>query len=153
SAIRKANGVHTVKLGAAAAGNTAIRSTQGASLVVIYRIMVPGKPLMAPLRAITIYDGTYTLNDKQHPMTQTVAGFYQASSIYPAATMTHIVGNGGVGPGNAQFRGTLTNDGDVPPGVNDHPFNSAQGLNWDNLTYQFGLDPNSSSTAVKMVRT
>ena len=153
NSIRRANGAHPIALGSSVPGNSGVLATQGASLVVIYRVVVPGKPLLMPLRSVVIYDGEFTLNDKKHPMTQNVAGFYQASSTNPAATMTHIVGNGDVGPGEAQFRGNLTVDGIIPPGVSDHPFYSAQGLNWDNLTFGFNLTANASSTAVRMDRT
>jgi len=31
-------------------------------LVVVYRIVVPGQPHIAPLRAVVSYDGAFTLN-------------------------------------------------------------------------------------------
>jgi len=152
SGIRLANGTHTVALGSAVSGNSGVLATLGASLVVIYRVVAPGNPTIVPFRSVVIHDGEYTLKDKSHPMRQTVSGFYQSAWDDPDATMSHIVGNGGLGPGDAQFRGTLTVDGRTPDGVSDHPFTSAQGAAWDNLTYAFDLEENASSTSVEMNR-
>ena len=46
-----------------------------------------------PLTAIVIYDGGFT-KSASATMNQTIAGFYQASSVAPSARMTHIVGDG-----------------------------------------------------------
>ena len=52
-------------------GNT---STNGASLVVVYRVLTPG----TPLRAVVIYDGAYTMTKFSPGMTQTIGGIYHA---------------------------------------------------------------------------
>ena len=110
------------------------------------RIVAPGNPAIAPLRSVVIYDGAYTLANGQPSMTQKIFGFYQASTN-PAATMTHIVGNG-----QAAFRESLKVEGDVPTGVSPtQPFVGAQGPNWDNLTFAFDLKANASSTETKAV--
>ena len=80
----------------------------GASLVVIYRVVAPGNPGIAPLRSVVIYDGAYTLSNGQPSMTQKIFGFYQAATN-PAATMTHIVGNG-----QAAFQETLKVEAPFP---------------------------------------
>src|SRR4030095_12608903 len=79
----------TVRLPDAGTGNQ-VPVTNGASLVVIYRNPDSG----APLRSIVIYDGGFTLDQQHDVMSQTIKGFYQASSSDPDARMTHIVGDG-----------------------------------------------------------
>ena len=146
--LRVTNGAHPVRLGNALSGNAGVlpSGTLGASLVMIYRVVAPGNPAIAPLRSVVIYDGAYTLANGHPSMTQKVFGFYQASSN-PAATMTHIVGNG-----QAAFRESLKVGGDVPTGVSPtQPLVGAQGPNWDNLTFGFDLKANASSTETKAV--
>jgi hypothetical protein len=150
--LRIGNTTHTVALGNGETGNVGVLATEGASLVVIYRVVVPGKPLIAPLRSVVIYDGEFTLSTNKQSMTQNIAGFYQSAGN-PGPTMTHIVGNGQTGPGSAQFRGNLTVNGATPAGISDHPFAGAQGANWDNLTFGFNLPPNASSVQVAMNKT
>ncbi len=144
--VRLANGAHTVSLGAAA-GNGGVISTLGASLVVIYKVAVPGRPTLATFRSVVIYDGEFTLTKEGPDMTQTVAGFYQAATV-AAARMTHIVGNGQNG-----FRETLmvgAGSGDHPAAYDANaPFVGAQGANWDNLTFPFDLAAGAASTAVR----
>ena len=63
--VRVSNGKHTIKLpdkGGNGNGNT--NYTDGATLVVIYRIAVPGYPLLVPLRAVSIYDGASTITNR-----------------------------------------------------------------------------------------
>ena len=55
----------------------------GASVVVIYRDPT------APLRAIVMYDGGYTMGQANESMTQRIKGFYNGGD---SAKMTHIVG-------------------------------------------------------------
>ena len=62
----------------------------GVSLVVIYRDPNPA----AALKSIVIYDGGHTMDQSTEGMTQTIQGFYQASTVEPLAKMTHIVGDG-----------------------------------------------------------
>jgi hypothetical protein len=141
--VRRPNGNHTVALG----GPSGVLAVEGASLVVIYRVVMPGNPGVAPLRSIVIYDGAYTVSDKQPSMTQNILGFYQASSTNPAATMTHIVGNA-----NAASQESLKVNGSVPNGVSSStPFVGAQGRAWDNLSFSIDISPNASKTETKVV--
>ena len=142
SGIRLANYTHTVKLGSGVSGNTGVLTTEGASLVVIYRIAVPGKPLLMPFRSVVIHDGEFTLSPRQPLMSLNILGFYQSSFTSPAATMTHVVGNG-----QASYRETLTAAGSAPAGVSStEPFVGAQGAGWDNLTFGFNIGENAFST-------
>ena len=58
----------------------------GASLVVIYR------DPQAPLNAVVMYDGGYTLDNSTPMMSQAIEGFYDAADT--DGKMTHIVGSG-----------------------------------------------------------
>ena len=143
SGVRLANGTYGVSLGASA-GNTGVLTTMGATLVVIYRVSVPGKPLLVPLRSIVIYDGQFTLTKHGADLRQTVTGFYQPSAN-PAARMTHIVGNGQNG-----FRETLkVGTADDPGSLSaNQPFLGAEGPNWDNLTFGFKLQAQDTAASV-----
>ncbi|MGA2880343.1 MAG: MBG domain-containing protein [Bryobacteraceae bacterium] len=138
--VRVANGPQTFTL------TSTSTSTQfnGATLVVIYRLVTPGNPRIAPLRSVVIYDGAFT-GTPSGGLNQTMGGFYQASSD-PDAKMTQIVGNGLPG-----FRSTLTVNGGVPQGVPSDPFVGAQGLSWDNYTFNINLAPNASSVETSVV--
>src|SRR6185503_19657718 len=93
SNVRLANGPHTIKLpDNGGSGNGNIVYADGASLVVVYKIVVPGQPLIAPLRAVAIYDGAFTLTKFTAAMTQNIGGFYYA--LGGPATITQIVANG-----------------------------------------------------------
>ena len=63
------NGLHQVQL-PDGAGAIAL----GASLVVIYRDPT------APLNAIVIYDGAYTMDQSPESMSQRIQGFYQPAT-------------------------------------------------------------------------
>src|SRR5258708_7769465 len=96
---RVANGSFTVELAdSGKSGNGNITYSDGASLVVVYKIVVPGFPLFAPLKAVVIYDGAFTLNKFTSAMNQNIGGIYQAykNPADPAtnAKMTQIVANG-----------------------------------------------------------
>jgi Bacterial lectin/YDG domain/MBG domain (YGX type) len=133
--IRQANGTQTVKLRDAGSSGTGLL-TNGASLVVIYTIVVPGNPRVAPLRSVVIYNGAFTAGPFG-VMTQNVAGFYQAS-FNPSPEITAIVANGQHG-----FSSQLWANGDT---LNANPFVGARGARWDNPTYNnFQLAPNASS--------
>ena len=69
-------------------------STLGASLVIIYRDSASFGDPELPLKAIVIYDGSYTMNQSTQSMTQTIEGFYQASTTEFDAKLTHIVSGG-----------------------------------------------------------
>jgi hypothetical protein len=70
--IRFASGAHTVSL--PDGGGSALPLTEGASLVVIYRVMSPN----FPLKAVVIYDGSAIPTTTTGPIPQTVEGFYDA---------------------------------------------------------------------------
>jgi hypothetical protein len=135
--VRQVNGTHTVKLpDSGGGGNGKVLYTNGASLVVIYRIVVPGNPVAAPLRAVVIYDGAFTIDKQSAGMTQNVAGFYEASAK-AAAEATNITANGQPG-----YSSPLSINGTT---VDTSPFVGAQGARWDNFTYNFNLGAEASS--------
>lgn len=134
--VRLGNGAHSVRLvDSGGNGNGNAPFTNGASLVVVYRIVTPGNPTAVPLRSVVIYDGAYTASKKSDEFEQEMGGFYQASSN-AAAKMTHIVGNGQPG-----FRQTIkVND----IGVRSNQFVGSSGSRWDNPTFNFNLSANAS---------
>ena len=124
-------------------GNPTGTQFVGATLVVVYRLVTPGNPRIAPLRSVVIYDGAFTgVASKSPSLNQTMGGFYQASTS-PSAKMTQIVG----GATSKGFTETLTVNGSIPQGVPSNPFVGAQGANWDNYTFNYNLAPNASSVA------
>ena len=134
NSVRLANGPHTVSLtDNGGNGNGNILFTDGASLVVIYRLMAPGA---APLRAVVIYDGTYTMSKSMPAMTQSIGGFYQASPT-AAAKMSQIVANGQPG-----FIETLAVNGTT---LASNPFTGTAGVRWDNPTFNINLASNAAS--------
>ena len=142
--IRLANGQHEVRLpDSGLNGNGEVTLTNGATLVVVYRIVVPGNPNAAPLRSVVIYDGASTINKQSQNLQQRIAGFYQASNR-PGARLTPIVGNGK--PGTS-----------VEMQVNDKTLPSslpgALGSRWDSPVYPFPLESNSSSFKVEVQAT
>ena len=107
------NGAHQVQL--PDGGGTI---SLGASIVVIYRDPA------APLRAIVVYDGNYTMGQATESMTQRIRGFYDGGD---SAKLTHIVGSGQANkPEVLRFNGTA---------IATNPFAAVQGPNWDNPTY------------------
>ena len=109
--LRIANGSHEVKLPDSGSGNQ-VPSTSGVSLVVIYRDPNPA----APMKSIVIYDGGHTMDESTEGMTQTIRGFYQASSTNPSAKMTHIVGDG-----QSNFLERVLFEGQVIAGPGSNP--------------------------------
>jgi hypothetical protein len=109
--------------------------------VVIYRVAVAGKPLLAPLRSVVIYDGQSTLSKSNRSMSQEIAGFYQAAmpTAVPAK-MTHIVGNG-----QKSFNTVLRFN---HANLGTHQFEGSAGGNWDNVTFNIGLAQNDSSFTI-----
>ena len=107
------NGAHPVQL-PDGGSNIAL----GASVVVIYRDPT------APLRAIVMYDGGYTMGQANESMTQRIKGFYDGGD---SAKMTHIVGSGQANkPEVVRFNGTA---------IDANSFSAAKGPNWDNPTF------------------
>jgi hypothetical protein len=125
NSIRLVDGPHTVTL-TDNGGNVNAPHTYGASLVVIYRILKVGA---APLKAVVIYDGDYTMSKRSSAMFQFVSGFYQATGG-ANANMTQIVGDGQPG-----FNATLSVNGSP---VSSSPFVGALGGRWDNYTFPIG---------------
>jgi MBG domain (YGX type)/Galactose oxidase, central domain len=137
--VRLANGSYTVKLpDGGGSGNGNIVYVDGASLVVVYRVLTPG----TPLRAVVIYDGAYTMTKFSPGMTQTIGGIYDA--LGGAAKMTQIVANGQAG--NSE---TLTVNGAGIVGGNN-PFTGTAGTRWDNSTFNFNLDPHAASYSTQV---
>ena len=134
--IPQAGGTQTVKLADSVSTANGSLYTNGASLVVIYKIVVPGLANIAPLRSVVIYNGAYTINKQSAGMTQNVAGFYQAST-FAAARMSAIVANGQPG-----FTTPLTVNGST---LDTDPFIGAGGARWDNPSFNLNLAANSSS--------
>ena len=127
--VRQVNGKHTVKLpDSGGNGNGNLVYTDGASLVVIYKVVTPGNLAPQPLRAVVIYNGAYSMDKHSSGMTQNVAGFYQASAS-AGAKITNIVANG-----QSFFSSPLSVNGTT---LNGSPFVGAQGARWDNPTYNF----------------
>ena len=109
----------------------------------IYRVVIPGNPLAVPLRAVVIYDGSFTLPQVHDGLTQTIGGFYQASSN-PQAKMTQIVSNGQTG-----FRETVAVNG---LSVATNPFTGVQGVRWDNPTFNITVNSGDSSLTTQVTR-
>ncbi len=122
------NGAHMISLPDSGDFNTA-PSTEGASLVIVWRL--PGMSY----KAIVLYDGAFTIPAEGSNFSQTILGFYQASSVNPLARMTHIVGDG-----QPQFSDNLNINGTVYSNV----FSGAQGQFWDNFTVPVTVAPNAS---------
>ncbi len=134
ASVRTANYTHTI----AFTGGTGT-TFNGATLVVVYRLVTAGNPRVAPLRSVVIYDGAFSGVASRSPsLNQTMGGFYEASSS-PNAKMTLLVGGGQKG-----YQETLTVNGNVPPGVSN-PFVGAQGAEWDNYTFNYNLGSQASS--------
>jgi len=121
-------------------GNTAPNAL-GATLVLIYRVLSPS----TPLNAIVLYDGAFAPSNAIKMMTQTLSGFYQPSTLNPAAKITHIVANGQPNKGE-----TVSLGGNALPsiytatlGANAPPFPGIYGT-WDNPTWTVGKFVNGS---------
>ena len=146
---RSAAGPFVIKLPDSGSNGNTRPLTAGASLVVIYRL----RSQAAPLRAVVIYDGSYTANNNNPVFSQTIRGFYQASAFGPSARITHIVADG-----QSNFGEELTFLGDKstsPNSVVASPsvFTSALGPSWDNATFdvsgRMGGDDRSAVTTVR----
>jgi hypothetical protein len=127
--VRIANGAYTVKLvDSGGGGNGQATHTFGASLLVVYRIAVPGAaPALAPLRGVSMYLGDFVSPKASAGLTQTIGGFYDATGGPKSAKMTHIVANGQAG-----FGSTITVNGST---VGMNAFTGTAGNYWDNVTF------------------
>jgi hypothetical protein len=132
--------LHTVTLPDSGTGNQ-VPATTGASLVVVYR----DPNAAGPMRSIVIYNGGYTMDQNTDSMTQTIQGFYQASTTSPVAKMTQIVGDG-----QANFSERLMfGDNLLPLQQLDslNPFQSG----WENKTFEnLPLSGGASSAVVSV---
>jgi Bacterial Ig-like domain (group 2) len=139
--VRTANYTHTI----AFTGNPTTGTVfNGATLVVVYRLVTPGNPRVASLRSVVIYDGAFTGVASRSPsLNQTMGGFYEASTS-PSAKMTQIVGGGQRG-----YQETLTVNGAIPQGVSN-PFVGAQGADWDNYTFNYNLASGAPSVVTEV---
>ncbi|HTS48240.1 MAG TPA: MBG domain-containing protein [Bryobacteraceae bacterium] len=133
SNVFQANGNQTVKLPDSTAS---VLYTNGASLVVIYRIFVPGNPHIAPLRAVAIYDGAYTLTKSTPAFSLNFGSLYQVTSN-AQARVTGVAANGQNG-----FSAPWSVNGHT---VGSNPFDGDQGSRWDNQSYNISLPANASS--------
>jgi hypothetical protein len=135
--VRIANGAHTVRLpDSGGTGNGSVPFTNGATLVVVYRLVVPGNPAAVPFRSVVIYDGAYSMDKRTDDFSQRIAGFYQAAPS-ANARVTALVGNGAPGS-STEWE---VNDTYLPKNA----FVGARGPRWDNPTYSFPLAANASS--------
>lgn len=136
NSVHLANGKHTIKFADSGKSGT-LPNTNGATLVVVYKVVVPGNPGIFPLKSVVFYDGSYTLAKSTAAFTQTVGGFYQSTGF--GATMAQIVGNGQPG-----FDENLTVNGS-PVSGNSGPFNGSVGVRWDNPSFNISLAPNAAT--------
>ena len=139
--VRVANGTQTFTLASSSMNTQFV----GASLVVVYRLVTPGNPRIAPLRSVVIYDGSFTGTPGAGDLDLTMYGMIQAAKN-PAPKMTHMVGNGKEG-----FRETLTVNGSIPSGQSGTPIDGDQGPGWDVDTFNYNLAANASSVETKVV--
>jgi hypothetical protein len=139
--VRRGNGSHLVTL-----PQTASTMTNGATLVLVYRTLVPGQPRFTPLRAVIGYDGASTFPGFSAPMTQNMSGFYQ-SSANAAAKIVPIVANG-----QSTTFSTFTVNGVATNPSN--AFRGNAGTRWDNPTFpisNLAQDSASYSTQVSVI--
>jgi len=102
-----------------------VPATEGAGLVVVYR-----RPDL-PFKSIVIFDGSFTANNSEDSLNQTLYGFYQSSTFNPVAKITHIVAGGQKNSSQRlSFNGVQ---------IATNPFVGTKGNSWDDLTYGVGL--------------
>ncbi len=133
------NGTHAVQVPDTGGSGNATPIALGASLVVVYR----APDSAAPLSAIVIYDGSYTVDNSSRTMSQTVKGFYQPALSNPNARITYIVGSG-----QANKNENLLLDGSL---LAVSPFGGTSGESWDNRT--FAIDPGADGSLTTVVDT
>ncbi len=111
-----ANGAHQVQIPDSGSSGNSVPIALGASLVVFYRD--PSKPLSA----FVVYDGSYTIDNSNLTLSQTIKGFYQPSTV-PEAKISYIVGSG-----QANKNENLLLPGGL---LVASPFGSYAGESWD----------------------
>lgn len=147
ASVRTVNGKHTAQF-TSTSGTTQFN---GATIVVVYRLVTPGNPHIAPLRSVVLYDGAFS-GTASASLNETMGGFYQAATS-PAAKMTQIVGNGQAFSKGSKGAQTLLVNGSIPQGVSSDPFFGAQGPSWDNYTYNINLAAKASSVETQVLLT
>jgi len=124
--------------------------TQGATLVLIYRVMTPN----FPLNSIIIYDGTYSPSSSSLQTANTIQGFYQADGL--KSKLTYIVGNG---QKNNNETVALNSVNLTSPYGTSPPFPGwYSGGEWDNVTWTLpangaGVPANSSNASTVVTST
>jgi hypothetical protein len=114
---------------------------EGATLVIIYRLLVPS----VPLNAVVIYDGAYAPSNAAQSTTQPIRGFFDAGNdqnLAIATKITHIVANGQ----SNKLQSVSLNNVNLPP-LNGAPtpFPGNYNGSWDNPTWF----PNTYGNVVK----
>jgi hypothetical protein len=110
------NGSHAITV-----PSTSVVRPLGASLVVVYR----SPNVNAPLKAVVLYDGTYTMVQGSLGVSQTIRGFYDGTA--GPARLTPIVGSAQpILSERLRFNGAL---------LSNNPFRSLAGGQWDNPTF------------------
>lgn len=145
SHLRRVNGPHTVQLGGGVTGNIGVlpAGTLGASLVIVYRVTVPGRPVFMPLRSVVLYDGVSTLSKSNRSITQQITGFYQAFGPSDSSPkMTFIAGNG-----QPAFNTVVRVNNE---NIGTHLLPGSAGPSWDNQTFNISLKRNDSSYTTSM---
>ncbi|OFW33376.1 MAG: hypothetical protein A3G76_00935 [Acidobacteria bacterium RIFCSPLOWO2_12_FULL_65_11] len=131
----RVNGAHQIQLPDSGSSGNGVPIALGASLVVVYR------DAAAPLRAVVLYDGGYTMDQTNETMSQAIRGFYQAAEA-PNAKLTHIVGSG---QANKSERLLLPG---LAPILN--PFTGSLGASWDSSTFNVGVPAGTDSTTTSV---
>ena len=136
------NGSYPVRLADSGSNGGGTPLTEGASLVIIYRVLSAA----APLTAVSIYDGTFAPSNSSQSFDLQIQGFYEAAmTVAPMAHITHIVGNGQTNkPEQLLFNGAV---------ISNSPFPGALNGSWDNPTFDVSShvpagDENPVSTTV-----
>lgn len=118
------NGVYAVKLADSGSNGGGAPLTLGATLVVIYRVISQAMPL----KAISLYDGSFAPSNASQSMTVNIQGFYEAASdVPPMAELTEIVGNGQANKPEQLVVNGVT--------ISMAPFPGSLNGSWDNPTY------------------
>lgn len=130
-----ANGTHTVQVPDTGSGN-ATPIALGATLLLVYR------DTSKPLTAVVIYDGSFTINNQNQTLTQSLEGHYEPAAT-PNARITYIAGAG------QSNKNELVSFNGAPLAVS--PFASSAGAAWDTLSYN--VNPGTGSSVATSVTT
>ena len=115
------NGAHTFQLPDNGSANNTPRAL-GASLLVVYRHPDPA----APMNAVVLYDGSWTMNNATPFMSQTIKGYYDPAP--GVAGQITLIGGSAQANKPEWLRAPAV-------GLNElNPFQAVEGLSWDNVT-------------------